>query len=140
MLSVCPVLQDLPFFLSKSCASQKSESEHENISRQAQPVCLFQQNERTQQTTSSYHQSVSVRDLGTADATAARHIQFQIMNNFTSLNNQELQDLKLIVSRNLAMKKTLTNKDGYTLIWALKSLKLPAAGSQHQFENPTYTL
>ena len=68
-----------------------------------------------------------VRDLGTADATAARHIQFQIMNNFNSLNNQDLQDLKLIVSKNLAMKKTLTNKDGYTLIWALKSFKSPAS-------------
>ena len=65
-----------------------------------------------------------MRDLGTADATAARHIQFQIMSNFTSLNNQELQDLKLIVSRNLAMKKTLTNKDGYTVLWVVKSVKL----------------
>ena len=105
----------------KSCASQKSVSEHENISRQAQPVRLYHQNE---QKISSYHQSVLVRDLGTADSTAARHIQFQIMNNFTSLNNQELQDLKLIVSRNLAMKKTLTNKDGYTLIWAVKTASI----------------
>ena len=109
----------------KSHASQKSESEYENISRQAQPVRLYQQNERTQQTISSYHQSVLVRDLGTADATAARHIQFQIMNNFNSLINQDFQDLKLIVSRNLAMKKTLTNKDGYALIWVVQSARLP---------------
>lgn len=97
----------------KSCASQKSVSEHETVSRQAQPVRLYQQNEQTQHSMSSYHQSVLVRDLGTADFTAARHIQFQLMNNFNSLNNVELQDLKLIVSRNLAIKKTLTNKDGY---------------------------
>lgn len=105
----------------KSHASQKSESEYENISRQAKPVRLYHQNE---QKLSSYHQSVLVRDLGTADSTAARHIQFQIMSNFTSLNDQELQDLKLIVSRNLALKKTLTSKDGYTLIWAVKTARI----------------
>ena len=108
MLSVCPVFTEL-----KSCASRKSESEYQTISRQAQPVRLYQQNEQTQHTISSSHRSVLVRDLGTADVVAARHIQFQIMNNFNSLNNVELQDLKLIVSGKLAMKKTLTNKDGY---------------------------
>ena len=95
----------------KSLISQRSVSEHGSISRQAQPVRLYHQREHREQVNSS-HQTFVVRDLGTADATAARHIQYQIMNNFNSLNNTEIQDLRLIVSRNLVTKKTLSNKDG----------------------------
>ena len=103
----------------KSSDSQKSISEHEIASRPAQPVRLYHHrehtNEQIEQNYSSTHQTFLIRDLATADATAARHIQFQIMKNFNSMNNAELQELRLIVSKNLASKQTLSNKGGYIL-------------------------
>ena len=103
----------------KSSYSQKSISEHEITSRPAQPVRLYHHTEHTnqqiEQNYNSTHQTFLIRDLASADATAARHIQFQIMKNFNSINNAELQDLRLIVSKNLASKKTLSNKGGYNL-------------------------
>ena len=103
----------------KSSDSQKSISEHEITSRPAQPVRLYHHTEHTnqqiEQNYNSTHQTFLIRDLATADTTAARHIQFQIMKNFNFIDNAELQDLRLIVSKNLASKKTLSNKGGYNL-------------------------